>query len=51
MIHCLFHYRKATAEVKELLKDSLNWKNYTELDYYKDFDPELQAETGNKKIN
>ena len=25
----LFHYRKATAEVKELLKDSLNWKNYT----------------------
>lgn len=38
VIYCLFHYRKATAEVKELLKDSLNWKNYTELDYYKGFD-------------
>ena len=38
MIHCLFHYRKATAEVKDWLKDPLNWKNNTELDYYKGFD-------------
>lgn len=33
-----FYYHEATAEIKELLKDPLNWKNYTELDYYKDLD-------------
>ena len=33
-----FYYHEATAEVKKLLKDPLNWKNYTELDYYKDLD-------------
>ena len=33
-----FYYYEATAEIKKLLKDPLNWKNYTELDYYKDLD-------------
>ena len=33
-----FYFHEATAEVKKLLKDPLNWKNYTELDYYKDLD-------------
>ena len=33
-----FYYHEATAEIKELLKDPLNWKNYTKLDYYKDLD-------------
>lgn len=33
-----FYYYEATTEIKKLLKDPLNWKNYTELDYYKDLD-------------
>lgn len=33
-----FYFHEATAEVKKLLKDPLNWKNYPELDYYKDLD-------------
>ena len=33
-----FYYHEATAEIKELLKGPLNWKNYTKLDYYKDLD-------------
>ena len=33
-----FYFHEATAEVKKLLKDPLNWKYYTELDYYKDLD-------------
>ena len=36
--HRLNGVHEATAEVKKLLKDPLNWKNYTELDYYKDLD-------------
>ncbi len=33
-----FYYYEETTEIKKLLKDPLNWKNYTELDYYKDLD-------------
>ena len=33
-----FYYNEATDEIKEQLKDPLNWKNHTQLDYYKDID-------------
>ena len=33
-----FYYYEATDEIKEQLKDPLNWKNHTQLDYYKDID-------------
>lgn len=33
-----FYYYEATDEIKKLLKDPLNWKNYPELNYYKDLD-------------
>ena len=33
-----FYYNEATDEIKEQLKDSWNWKNHTQLDYYKDID-------------
>ena len=31
-----FYYNEATDEIKKQLKDPLNWKNHTQLDYYKD---------------
>ena len=33
-----FYYNEATDEIKEQLKDPLNWKNHTQLDYYKEMD-------------
>lgn len=33
-----FYYNEATDEIKEQLKDPLNWKNHTQLNYYKDID-------------
>ena len=33
-----FYYNEATDEIKEQLKGPLNWKNHTQLDYYKDID-------------
>ena len=33
-----FYFYEATDEVKELLKDPLNWKNYPKLSYYKELD-------------
>ena len=33
-----FYYNEATDEIKEQLKDPLNWKNHTQLDYYKEID-------------
>ena len=43
-----FYYNEATDEIKEQLKGPLNWKNHTQLDYYKDIDtlyPELFMKT------
>lgn len=33
-----FYFYEATDEVKELLKNPLNWKNYPKLSYYKELD-------------
>lgn len=33
-----FYYKEATDEIKEQLKDPLNWKNHTQFDYYKELE-------------